>query len=225
MAEHALRRLASMKELSHREGLIIVAAVSGVMIGLVILRYLCNIAIDVCILRDMAAARRTIRSCWNCICPCWQLRESDEEGQVNVQANEISNVNSLLLRLTTQEKSLLIGSILTSKVVTAEDLKAWNDTTCTGDIETPEDSDKEATQETMSACSEGAMCSICLHDFELGQHISETKVCGHLFHGDCIKRWLSVNNCAVCCPYCRADIITEADVNRTLQRPAMPADV
>lgn len=108
--------------------------------------------------------------------------------------------------------------------MTAEDLAAWNDTRGTVDCEKPEDSDKEATQDMGSASSEGAMCPICLHDFELGQHISETKACGHVFHGDCIKRWLaSNNNHATCCPYCRADIITEADVKRTLHcPPVMP---
>ena len=90
----------------------------------------------------------------------------------------------------------------------------------------PEDSDNEATRETASVTSEGAMCSICLHDFELGQHVSETKACGHVFHGDCIKQWLaSSHNHATCCPYCRANIITEADVKQMLHGPTMPNDV
>lgn len=111
--------------------------------------------------------------------------------------------------------------------MTAEDLAAWNDSTGnkTVDCEAPEDSDKDATQDTLSASSEGTMCSICLHDFQIGQHVSETNVCGHIFHGDCIKQWLDSNSRAVCCPYCRSDIITEADVKRTLHRPVMPNDV
>lgn len=111
-------------------------------------------------------------------------------------------------------------------MVTEEDLKAWNDShSSRGDCETPEDSDKETIQDTMSATtSEGAICSICLHDFELGQNISETKACGHVFHGDCIKRWIVSHNRALCCPYCRANIITEADVKESLQRPVMPTD-
>eukprot|EP00544_Gedaniella_sp_CCMP2646_P004939 CAMPEP_0202487020 /NCGR_PEP_ID=MMETSP1361-20130828/5458_1 /ASSEMBLY_ACC=CAM_ASM_000849 /TAXON_ID=210615 /ORGANISM="Staurosira complex sp., Strain CCMP2646" /LENGTH=226 /DNA_ID=CAMNT_0049116317 /DNA_START=116 /DNA_END=796 /DNA_ORIENTATION=- len=211
----------SMSDLSHREGLMIVAAVSLLMIVLVILRFGCNVCIDVCVLRDLTAARNTMRDFWNFVCPCCrlQLQEQDEEEQMRGESEiELSDVNSLLLRLTTQEKSLLISSILTSKVVTAEDLASWNDTgSKTVDCEAPENSDKDETQDTSSEAS--MECSICLHNFQVGDHVSETSVCSHLFHGDCLKQWLDSNNRAACCPYCRADIITAADVKRTLHRP------
>jgi len=109
-----------MNNLSHREGLIIVAAVSALLIGLLILRFGCNVVIDVCILRDLAAAKRTLRDFWNCMCPFCRMRDTEEEGDeelnVHAQNTESANVNSLLLQLTKQEKSLLIGSILISKV-------------------------------------------------------------------------------------------------------------
>lgn len=114
MSEYAPRP-PILQDMSHKEGLIIVAAVACLLIGLVILRFGCNIAIDVCILRDLAAARRTIRDFF----PCWRMREhQDDEEQQQVRENEIAvaDMNSLMLRLTTQEKSLLIGSILKSKV-------------------------------------------------------------------------------------------------------------
>jgi len=120
----------------------------------------------------------------------------------------------------------MICRSIAPQVVTAEDLAAWNDTDNTVDCDKAEDSDKEATHDTLSLNSEGVMCSICLHDFEVGQHVSETKACGHKFHGDCIKQCLASNRShATCCPYCRADIITEADVKQTLHRPVMPNDV
>ena len=108
-----------MRDLSHREGLIIVAAITLLMIGLVILRFGCNVCIDVCVLRDLTAARNTVRDFWNFLCPCCrlQLQEQDEQEQMRDESEiELSDVKSLLLRLTTREKSLLISSILTSKV-------------------------------------------------------------------------------------------------------------
>lgn len=113
-----------------------------------------------------------------------------------------------------------------AQAVTEGDLAAWNDSgKKTVDCEAPEDSDKDATQDTLSASSDGVMCSICLHDFEKGQHVSSTNTCGHVFHGNCLRQWLDSNNRVVCCPYCRSDIITEADVKRALHRPVVPNDV
>lgn len=109
-------KLPSMKDLGHREGLIIVAAISLLLIGLVILRFGCNICIDVCVLRDLVAARNTMRDFWNCLFPCCRIRAVIEEEEEQVQNDSAVDVNSLLLRLTKQEKSLLISSTLTSKV-------------------------------------------------------------------------------------------------------------
>merc|ERR1719210_411153 len=45
---------------------------------------------------------------------------------------------------------------------------------------------------------EDATCSICLSTFARGDSAVRMP-CGHLFHGDCIKEWLSNSNqCAVC---------------------------
>lgn len=115
-------------------------------------------------------------------------------------------------------------TLLFFQVVIEQDVATWKDTKINTDCENPEDSDKEATRDTLSVDSEGIMCSICLHDFEIGQNLSETKACGHIFHGDCIRNWLSSNSRSVCCPYCRADLITEADVKRSLQRPVVPTE-
>lgn len=108
----------NLKEMSHREALIIVAAVALLLIFLVILRFGCNICIDVCVLRDLTEARRTATDFWNCLCPFCRIREIEQDEEQMQDASEIAlaDVNSLLLRLTSQEKSLLIGSILTSKV-------------------------------------------------------------------------------------------------------------
>lgn len=126
-------RIPSMSDLSHREGLMIVAAVSLLMIVLVILRFGCNVCIDVCVLRDLTAGRNTMRDFWNFVCPCCRLQrqEHDEEEQMRGESEiDLSDVNSLLLRLTTQEKSLLISSILTSKVSLTCMYVLWRNSSC-----------------------------------------------------------------------------------------------
>lgn len=119
---------------------------------------------------------------------------------------------------------LLVWHIV-AQIVTEEDLKQWNETVYTPETDDKlDDSDKEATQDTLSVNSEAAaMCSICLHEYHVGQHVSETKACRHLFHGDCVKQWLGSNSRAVYCPCCRADLITESDIKRILHLPIMPS--
>jgi len=48
-------------------------------------------------------------------------------------------------------------------------------------------------------------CIICLEDFETKKEreISELPVCRHLFHYDCIDKWLTANKG---CPFCRTEI-------------------
>lgn len=47
-------------------------------------------------------------------------------------------------------------------------------------------------------------CSICIEDFETGGKVVQLK-CNpsHIFHADCIIRWLRIN---ANCPVCRADV-------------------
>ena len=47
-------------------------------------------------------------------------------------------------------------------------------------------------------------CSICLEPYKQGDDIILLK-CGHLFHEECIKTWITPDNQS--CPYCRTDII------------------
>lgn len=105
------------QELSYREALIIVGAVSCLLVGLVILRFGCNIAIDVCILGDISLAHRNIRDSWNCLCPFFRTSTQYEEDQaVQAGGGDDTDLDTLMLRLSSQEKSLLMDSILTSKV-------------------------------------------------------------------------------------------------------------
>lgn len=61
-------------------------------------------------------------------------------------------------------------------------------------------------------------CSICLHDFVEGNELSKGRVCGHVFHQECLDMWLPKNTS---CPYCRHDL-EERDPDYTggdIQKP------
>lgn len=45
-------------------------------------------------------------------------------------------------------------------------------------------------------------CAICLGEYEEGEEV-KTLPCGHVFHGECIGRWLKVNRV---CPFCKKSI-------------------
>jgi len=49
-----------------------------------------------------------------------------------------------------------------------------------------------------SACTS---CSICISDFEQGEQVCLLPKCGHAFHKDCIKQWLTEKK--QCCPLCQ----------------------
>ena len=55
-------------------------------------------------------------------------------------------------------------------------------------------------------------CAICLLDYEDGDEISwsQNKQCEHMFHRDCVYRWLLKHNE---CPYCRRPYLTDDNEN------------
>jgi hypothetical protein len=58
--------------------------------------------------------------------------------------------------------------------------------------------DKSASSSCASPC-----CPICLHTFQVGDEMSKSRVCGHIFHSDCLTPWLFKSTT---CPYCRQDL-------------------
>ena len=47
-------------------------------------------------------------------------------------------------------------------------------------------------------------CNICLSEYVRGETVLKLPKCSHIFHRDCITRWLSINRI---CPICREEII------------------
>lgn len=66
-----------------------------------------------------------------------------------------------------------------------------------------------------------AECSICMDEVELGTSVT-TLPCGHWFHFECVKAWLSEHDT---CPQCRQGIMpkNEPDTNRPRQSGQAPA--
>ncbi|KAG8637022.1 NEP1-interacting protein 1 isoform X1 [Manihot esculenta] len=52
-------------------------------------------------------------------------------------------------------------------------------------------------------------CSICLQDLKDGESVRKIPYCGHLFHMDCLDKWLARNGS---CPMCRNCVFNDCDV-------------
>eukprot|EP01006_Ploeotia_vitrea_P008599 TRINITY_DN20652_c0_g1_i1.p1 TRINITY_DN20652_c0_g1~~TRINITY_DN20652_c0_g1_i1.p1 ORF type:complete len:544 (-),score=52.48 TRINITY_DN20652_c0_g1_i1:1289-2920(-) len=61
---------------------------------------------------------------------------------------------------------------------------------------------KDMKQLNVDADTENTNCTVCLSDFELEETL-RTLPCNHIFHRDCVDRWLKTNKS---CPCCRQDI-------------------
>lgn len=57
------------------------------------------------------------------------------------------------------------------------------------------------TDKTLAHCE---CCSICLHDYRGSEDIVQSRQCRHVFHEDCLARWLSRGHSI--CPYCRTPV-------------------
>ncbi|XP_075486526.1 E3 ubiquitin-protein ligase RHA1B-like [Primulina tabacum] len=49
------------------------------------------------------------------------------------------------------------------------------------------------------------MCSICLMEFEAEDLVNHLPKCGHVFHVDCMEKWL--DRCQFTCPLCRSLVL------------------
>ncbi|KAG1361931.1 putative RING-H2 finger protein ATL72 [Cocos nucifera] len=57
---------------------------------------------------------------------------------------------------------------------------------------------------------EAEICPVCLGDYAAGEEVRVLPKCGHMFHKDCIDRWLISRSSS--CPICRAPAIKQLGV-------------
>ena len=114
------QHLPDAKELSYREALIIVGAISCFLVGMVLFRFCCNMTMNVCLfLGDTALVRRDdTLDYWNCICRffCTSTHYYEEDQAIDTSDNDNADLDILMLQMSSQEKSILMDSILTNKV-------------------------------------------------------------------------------------------------------------
>eukprot|EP01041_Mallomonas_annulata_P002881 gene2881-5647_t len=56
-------------------------------------------------------------------------------------------------------------------------------------------------------------CSVCKDEMELGCEVTKLPGCGHVFHYDCVVRWLKLQGW---CPICRCEILAETTTEEVL---------
>ncbi|KAK4279052.1 hypothetical protein QN277_016814 [Acacia crassicarpa] len=66
--------------------------------------------------------------------------------------------------------------------------------------------------DTVCGCKQSVEhdCSVCLSQFEPESEINRLS-CGHLFHKDCLEKWLAYWN--ITCPLCRTPLLPEEEVS------------
>ncbi|CAN4081359.1 unnamed protein product [Withania somnifera] len=52
-------------------------------------------------------------------------------------------------------------------------------------------------------------CAICLSEFEHGEKGRKLETCKHIFHENCLEKWLMKMDIKASCPLCRSVIISE----------------
>ncbi|CAN4122259.1 unnamed protein product [Withania somnifera] len=69
------------------------------------------------------------------------------------------------------------------------------------------------------AANEPLDCAICLCDFEEGDEGRKIESCNHVFHENCLDKWLMHGKGKATCPLCRSVIIPEnmVDVHRKVE--------
>mmetsp|Transcript_9428 Transcript_9428/g.14494 ORF Transcript_9428/g.14494 Transcript_9428/m.14494 type:complete len:246 (+) Transcript_9428:203-940(+) len=206
----------NLDEIEGDEVITIVGLFASFLIFLILLRILCIVVIDICILRDMDAARRSIRwmmrpclFCGHYLCG-YEMHLEDmtptrpETMTHDATPGEQSKLERLLSELSAEKKHVLFASILERQ-------------NCATDGQTV----IEINEKDSEVCSENGVtqddniCPICLESFDVDNDIIVSpKVCNHKFHDTCILSWLEEHTD---CPNCRCEMITEADVRSVVE--------
>lgn len=113
-------------------GMIIVGIVLLFLFCMVVLRYGCNLLIDIFVLRDGDSLVRTISELRRLLCPCWHPRteptavgvgaggagDAGGSGNNDGGTDESVSMETLLTGLTQKQKQELLASVVPSKVRT-----------------------------------------------------------------------------------------------------------
>lgn len=81
--------------------------------------------------------------------------------------------------------------------------------TC-GELNLPVSVYSDIKEETQDGDEEEEMCSICLMEFEDEDFVNKLPRCGHVFHGECMDKWLD-RSCQFTCPLCRSSLLHAAN--------------
>ncbi len=103
--------------LSFEDGLIIAVGVLGLLMILVVLRFLFTFCIDVAILGDADSLRRFLGGVWRCLCPWWRPRTNPEHEDPSPNDVELQQqIDAARTGMSAEAWEALINSILPSKV-------------------------------------------------------------------------------------------------------------
>lgn len=115
---NATSRRPDISELNIREAFMIVGIICGFMIVCVFLRLFCNIAIDMCVMCNMEAARLTLSSWKDHFFPCFRRRLVNPHVELSEQRQESAtrNLFSMLSGLSPVHQLQIIESLIPVQV-------------------------------------------------------------------------------------------------------------
>uniref|UniRef100_A0A3B0MSV8 RING-type E3 ubiquitin transferase n=1 Tax=Theileria annulata TaxID=5874 RepID=A0A3B0MSV8_THEAN len=127
---------------------------------------------------------------------------SSIRSNINIDGGSVSsNINTSVTVTGTTEST----TDSTSKVI-----NSTKDTKGTSSVGTEEDPFEDAVgPSTVTDVTEDKLCSVCYEIMLKNENIISLR-CGHIFHEECVNRWLIDKNS---CPYCRTLIINQNHYN------------
>ncbi|KAE8056141.1 hypothetical protein FH972_012935 [Carpinus fangiana] len=69
--------------------------------------------------------------------------------------------------------------------------------------------------------SRDPQCSVCLGNYQADDKLQEIPECGHIFHVDCIGRWLTTHTT---CPLCRLSLLSSMETPELRLEPVGDVD-
>lgn len=67
-----------------------------------------------------------------------------------------------------------------------------------------------------ASSQDGEACAVCLSEFEKGVDILQLPRCNHVFHRECVHKWLDHQQTT--CPMCRCSLVSDDLTTRYMQR-------